>query len=202
MKTNQILYFLLFAYIVSIGFIEIFQLPIVGAKFQPPEIIFLVALVFWVKQMGRNLLKVAFKPGKLSAAILVYLTAITLATAFAVEPKPWLELTGSIYLLFVFIVFSSTLPTFENLCKFILNSFLVCGIIAALAGISGWMLTRFGVDTPLAWSAQTYYPYLGKIGRAQGFTTTPNMLMSLLGVCILLHFSKTLLHSSANMSRG
>lgn len=71
--------------------------------------------------------------------------------------------------------------------KFIQHAFLVCGIVAALSGIIGWVLAEFRIETILAMSADVSYPYLGYIGRATGFMNSPNMLFNLLGVCIIIY---------------
>ena len=100
-----------------------------------------------------------------------------------------METIGLIYLLFVFFVFKTSVLDPSKAAPFVRNAFVACGTIAALAGITGFILYMSGIDSPLAWDTQRPYPYFGYVGRAQGFADTPNMLLNVAGICSLLYYS-------------
>lgn len=204
---------LLIAYIIAIGFLEIFDFPIVGAKIQPPEVIFLLIFGLWLfhpasffegsgvrsQELGGGsssfsiLPKVLGDLGGLRGAIVFYFLAFFFSCLANNYLKSWLEFSGLIYLILLFYIFQESLKrNYIEIGKLLFKWFPISGAIAALIGIIGWILTQNGIHTQLANSTTTYYPYFGYIGRAKGFTTNPNMLMSILAICILLKSSEML----------
>lgn len=181
-------------YILSLSFLTIFDLPIVGAKIQPPEIIFGIILIGFLFRFKSSIKFNETKFDKpLNKSLLFYFLAITLSCCFAQQWTSWLEWLGLIYLLLLFVVFTYLLKSLNtDLKKYVITAFYFSGLVAAILGVIGWLLARYGIVTSLAVQPDSYYPYLGYIGRATGFTTNPNMLMSILAVVFLLKFSDLL----------
>ena len=84
-------------YIISISFQTILTLPVVDRKIQPPEIIFLMTIIFLLF----NLRKISFSKfrwNKLDIGLVIYLGVILITTFFAKNIRPYIELLGLFYL--------------------------------------------------------------------------------------------------------
>ncbi len=191
---KRVLPTLLIGYILSLGFLAVFDLPIVGSKIQPPEVIFLMILGIIASSSGRRPEK--FYPpvsdrSYLLSSILFYTLAVLLSCLFSNNFKSWFEFAGLIYLITLFLIFNRSFwGKILDAKKVLFHWLPISGTLAAILGILGWILTQYGIHTQLANASTTYYPYFGYIGRAKGFTTNPNMLMSILAICILLKSSE------------
>lgn len=199
-KINRVIKFLIALYILSFSFLQIFDFPIVGTKVQPPEIVFLLLFSFVSisafnrinKQgLGKSLNHIAQKIGQTDwkdiLAICIYSLTVLTSTIYHNELKSWFEFLGLIYLILVFFIIRFYLSelTTSRVVKYVILS----GLLASILGILGWSLAQFGIETPLALSKASYYPYMGYSGRAKAFTMNPNMLMSIVVVSFLFKFS-------------
>ena len=66
-----------------------------------------------------------------------------------------------------------------------IKPFIFSVVFASLLAISGWFFDLLGMSNVLVFQHENY-PYFGTIGRARSFTSTPNMLGSLILVASLL----------------
>lgn len=202
-KIQKLIPFLLIGYIFSFSFLTIFDFPIIGTKVQPPELIFLLIIgvigvdfLLAKKKLDRflQLVKKLSKPfssfsDNLIFPIILYSFTAFLSAFFHNELKVWFEFFGVMYLISLFLIFQLFKDKFSS--EKIFKYFIISGIIAATLGILGWILTQFGIETPLSTSkVGYYYMYFGYIGRALAFTMNPNMLMSIIGTSFLLKFSE------------
>ena len=187
-RSSDLLRFFLFAYVISVGFTDVLNLPLVGSKIQVPEIIFIPLLFTWIIHNFKDASIRNLLPGKLELSILLYILVAALSTIFNESTKSWLEVIGLIYLFGVYIVFKTSLKLIPDPAKFIRTAFISCGIVAALSAKFGWTLASNGIETILAMPDDVNYPYLGHLARATGFMDSPNMLFNLLAVCMLIYF--------------
>lgn len=74
--------------------------------------------------------------------------------------------------------------------------------LAAAMGMLGFALSQMGIHTPLAFSADSAYPYLGNAARARALTAWPNMLASILMLALLLLAAGAASRLSANLRRA
>lgn len=74
--------------------------------------------------------------------------------------------------------------------------------LAAAMGVLGFALSQVGTQTPLAFSADSAYPYLGSAARARALTATPNMLASILMLALLLLAAGAASRLNANLRRA
>ena len=171
---------LIYSYCFLIPFMNLLKLPMLGRKIQLTEIIFLLLVIQFLYLVGTQKIKVNYK---MSALILSWPLSVSIATLINFNRSSILELFGSIYLSLLAIIISTLV--LENRIKIqnILMSILLGGISAGTLGIIGWLLTQNEYPTSLAWDSSRDYPYLGKVGRAQGYTTNPNMLASYMVMC-------------------
>lgn len=187
MSRESTLKILLVAYVISVGFTDILELPIVGSKIQLSEFIFIPLIIVWALHVYHRFSFNHINATRLEYSILFYFLVVFVSSLVAGQAKSWFELLGCIYLAMIYLVFKTTLSLISNHLGFIVTAFVACGVVAAISGITGWVLAQFGIDTWLAMPADIYYPYLGYIGRATGFMVSPNMLFNLLGVSLLLY---------------
>lgn len=189
MSFNKTLRLLLFAYVVALGFTEVLHLSSPFSKLQIPELIFIPLFLVWLIRIGKDFFITRQKINSLEGS-LVLLSGIYIASsAYSGSERSWMETIGLIYLFFVFLIFKTSVTALPRVTLFIRNAFVTCGIIAAFAGITGFLLYMSGINSPLAWDTQRPYPYFGYAGRAQGFADTPNMLLNVLGICFLIFYS-------------
>lgn len=94
------------------------------------------------------------------------------------------EAAVSLYLACLY--FAVRIACRATLVETALRAMVVSFGIAAVLGASGWLAAELGKGTPLAFAADTAYPYLGRAARATALSATPNMLAGLLGLALLL----------------
>ena len=178
---------LILMYIISISFQTILELPVVGHKIQPPEIIFLLTTIFLLF----NFRKIPYKkliPNLVDIALLTYLGAVFGTAFFAKNFHPFLEFFGLVYLLVNYFIVRLFLISIENnLDVFIKKGILWMGLLSAIFGVLGIFTTYFLGENPLGFIYEDY-PYFGDIIRVEGFTSTPHMLASILNVSVLFLF--------------
>jgi len=180
-------WYLLGAYVLALNALEVLDLPWVGSKVQVPELVFLLLLVGVVVWGEWRRVEEGVRGGNWKTPLVGWLGAVFLSAAVAGTLKGWLEFVGVVYLGCVFLLFKSALERGGPEGRvWLVRVFGWAGLLGAGLGLTGWVLSMAGWDTPLAWSAQTWFPYLGHVARAQGLTGNPNMLHSLLAGPFLL----------------
>ena len=168
-------------YILSLAFTRVFDFPVVGHRVQLPEIVFIGALFTILPALKWKELRFSY----FDWGCLLLIGMHLLAALRVGELKGVLEVVALVYL--YLLSWSFRLLPLEK--GALTKAFKGLGVLAASLGIIGWFLAALGVETALAWPTTTYYPYLGYIGRAEGFSGHPSMLMSILLTCILFTIS-------------
>lgn len=180
---------LLVLYIISIGFTDVINLPVIGRKIQTPEIIFVFIIFAFIGKLIReqNILSVfQMKWRLLDFGILAYVSSVIVSCFTAYCQSCWFDVIGTIYLIGIYLFIRLLLEgKTVHLYKYFEYAFVRLGVFVAISGIIGWILTQFNIPNILAWPTGEYYPYLGYIGRASGFTRTPGMLASILTICTI-----------------
>lgn len=170
-------------YIVAIPFHRsVWRLPFFGDRIQPAEfflgILALVALALVLS--GR--IRYRFSP--LDIPAFLWLAANVISNAMAgFSGRLLLETAKVAAVVLVYLIFRLLLS--DGFLRKLPDVFLLSALIASLLAILGSVLSACGIQTALAELMQTY-PYIGKIGRAMAFTSTPNMLGSFLMTALLL----------------
>jgi O-antigen ligase len=182
-------------YFLSLGLIDIIELPTVGKKIQLPEIIFLLLTISLIPSIFKSWRKILFPiRSPISTAIFFYLIAFSFSVIVNQNHKSFLELIGLLYLICVFVLFRSFLINTIKSHYSILNKLLeYLGVFIAITGIIGWILVQFDINTSLAFAKTTYYPYFGYIGRAKGSFPTPALFTNILGALFLFKIGTILI---------
>lgn len=174
---------LLALYIVVLPFHRaVWKLPFFGEKLQPAELsLGILAMYFFYLLFSRRL-TYRFSPFDIPA-VLWLLANIVSNWAAGFNGHLLLETLKVIAVVLVYFVFRLLLN--DGFLEKTADIFLFSALITASLAILGSGLSFFGVSTTLVALMQTY-PYVGRIGRAMAFTSTPNMLASILMTALLL----------------
>ncbi|MHB8260519.1 MAG: O-antigen ligase family protein [Bacteroidia bacterium] len=169
---------LFFTYILSFAF----QALIKNCPVQLPEYIFGLLVLYCIAA------RLNFFPKKLSWAdifLLLFIVVITLDNLFIHSKNSLIQCLIQGYLLCVFFLFRYFFIVWkEAMIALVSKAFICMGILASLCGITGFLLHYVGIETGLM---DVYYnfPYSGDRIRALGFTSSPGMLMELIGVAFI-----------------
>src|SRR5690349_6396081 len=147
-RGQKLLQYLLFLYILSLGFTDLLELPVVGKKIQFPEMMFIPLAMCSIWQFRHTLLS-SFKPGPLELSMMI-------SAAVSSQSGTRLEIAGIIYLVVVYIIFKSSLSIFPKPELFISNAIIFSGSVAALLGITGWIISQMGLQTILSMPADIH----------------------------------------------
>jgi hypothetical protein len=177
---------LLFMYVLSIAFQDFMRLPGVLRKVQLPEILFLLLLVtfpFSYLRQYRFERADRFLIGILS----VYWLANAVSSVLSGHFSAIAESGGRLYLI---ILFAMTVMYLNQLSKTDIRrqATFACiglGILLALTGIFGTLSSLAGFPSLMA-DESLDYPYLGTVFRAQGFTHTPAMMVSIFSIIVVV----------------
>ena len=174
-------------YIIAFPFHRaVWKLPFFKEKIQPAEFsLAILALYFFYLLFSRRI-KYWFSPFDIPA--ILWLLANIISNAL-VGFNDHLLLETVKVLAVVLIYFLFRLLMNDSFLDKLTDIFLFSALITSLLAISGSWLSFFGIQTVWVAEMQTY-PYIGKIGRAMAFTSTPNMLGSILMVALLLKFTQ------------
>jgi O-antigen ligase len=174
---------LLGLYIVAIPFHRsVWRLPVFGERLQPSELALGILLLYFLYLVFSRRVTCWFSPFDVPA-LLWLLANVAINAAVGFGPHLLLETAKVVAVVLVYFVFRLLLHD-DFLGKFA-DIMLFAALIASLLAIAGSLLSAFGVRT--AWIAQMQtYPYIGAVGRAMAFTSTPNMLGSFLMTALLL----------------
>ena len=178
----------LFTYLVSTAFTDVLTLPGIVSKIQVPELVFFPLFAIWLFELFKERKFSNSRIEPLEWAILLYIFFTMISALISGEQSSWLEVTGLIYLAAVYLVYKTSLRFIPRSGNFVYSAFIVCGVIASLTGIAGWVLSTTGFETVLAMPADHPYPYMGPVSRATGWMVSPNMLFNLISVVLLIYF--------------
>jgi O-antigen ligase len=174
---------LLGLYIIALPFHHaVWKLPFFQERIQPAELFLGLLAIVGLVLISSGRVKYWFAP--FDIPVLLWLAANIISNALAgFNNHLLLETTKVFAVVLVYFLFR-LLMTDDFLDKFT-DIFLFSALIASLLAITGSLLSIFGIQTVLTVQMRTY-PYIGKIGRAMAFTSTPNMLGSILMTALLL----------------
>lgn len=167
----------LLLFTLALPFVRIALLPVVDAKIQPTELIFLVLAPLAVLAYGRSLWP---KDLLLRVGLIAYLGANVVSAAVSQNLSAGLESLGRIYLaLLALMVARYVAEAPEKHGRQLLDYFLYGTAALAVCTYFGYALAL--VDGPNS-MVQVYgnYPYLGTVLRAKGFTAGAGMLIIVL----------------------
>jgi hypothetical protein len=176
---------LLFAYILSFAF----QALIPNYRWQLPECIFGILISCCL------LFKVNFLPKKITPIdffLLIFIALITVDNLIIHSKNSISQCLIQAYLLGVFLLFRYFFILWkQEMIVLVSKAFICMGVLASLCGIIGFIINYTGGDTKLV---DVYYgfPYLGNTIRAVGFTSSPDMLIELIGLAFAFLFSHIL----------
>ncbi len=172
-------------YLLILPFHRVWVLPWLGAKLQPPEVVFLglaiAAAAMWMRG------EVHWRFTYADAAAASWLAAHLLALAWSSEARSrdgLIQTLGAAHLMSLYLAVRLT-ATPRLLDRFG-EWFGYSAAVAAALGIAGSLAAYAGLPNPLATVALTPVPYLGHAARAQAFTAGPQMLASILLMAIPL----------------
>jgi O-antigen ligase len=175
--------FLLGAYIVALPFHRaVWKLPFFAARLQPAELALGILALYGLVLVISGRVKYWFSP--FDIPVLLWLAVNIFGNALAGYSSHLLLETSKV-LAVVLVYFLFRLLVADDFLRRFSDIFLFSALIASLLAIAGSILSLFGMQTVLVIQMQTY-PYIGKIGRAMAFTSTPNMLGSILMTALLL----------------
>lgn len=170
-------------YIIAIPFHRaVWKLPFVGEKIQPAELFLGILACYALVRILSGRVKPWFSP--LDIPALLWLAANVVSNAIAgFDGHLLLETAKVIAVVLVYFIFRLLLS--DDFLEKISDVFMLSALVASLLALLGSVLSALGTQTALAELMQTY-PYIGRIGRAMAFTSTPNMLGSFLMTALLL----------------
>jgi O-antigen ligase len=180
MNKSKLFPILLFAYVLSLAFQDFMRFSTVFRKVQLPEIIFLLLILsfpFTYFRQYRFDKSDRFLIGTLS----VYWFTNIISSVMSGQFSAIAESFGRLYLILLFgmATFYFAQLSRIDLKRYAQNACLALGILLSLTGIGGIIARICGFQSFLVGISENY-PYLGTVYRAQGFTHTPAMLVSLL----------------------
>lgn len=170
-------------YIVAIPFHRaVWKLPVFGQRLQPAELALGVLFLYFLYLVFTRRVSYWFSPFDIPA--LLWLLANVASNAM-IGFNPHLLLETAKILVVVLVYFIFRLLLLDDFLGKFADIMMLSALIASLLAIAGSLLSMFGIQTVLIAQMQTY-PYIGAIGRAMAFTSTPNMLGSFLMTALLL----------------
>jgi O-antigen ligase len=180
MNKSKLFPVLLLAYVLSLAFQDFMRFSTAFRKVQLPEILFLLlALSFPLKYLRQYHFE---KNDRIMVGTLgIYWLTNIISSVISGKFSAIAESFGRLYLI---ILFGMATLYFMQLTKIelrrtTLNACLALGILLALTSIGGIVAQYSGFPSQLVGISEDY-PYFGTVYRAQGFTHTPAMLVSLL----------------------
>ena len=182
---KNIVFGLIYLYILTISF-QTLGFRLKGLYIGLPEIIFFVLAplaIIHVKFSGQK-----FWIDKFDLFVFGWLITNILAgwyTGF--DSIVVLEIIKTAYLVVLYMVLKWTIT--PGIIEKIIKAIILSSLIATLTGVIGFRFGYINIDTSL--TIKRAFPYLtGNIFQAKGFTSSPNMLASIIMIGILLQFKK------------
>ncbi len=190
MNKTKLFPVLLFAYVLSLAFQDFMRFSTMFRKVQLPEILFLLlALSFPFAYLRQY--KFDRKDRFLGASLGIYWLANVVSSVMSGKFSAIAESCGRLYLI---LLFGMATLYFSALSKTVLrektiHASIVLGVILSLTGIGGIVAHFCGFPSILVGVSEDY-PYFGTVYRAQGFTHTPAMLVSLLSFTGIIAYTE------------
>jgi O-antigen ligase len=180
MNKKKLFPVLLFAYVLSLAFQDFLRFATTFRKVQLPEILFLLLLITFPWQYFKQY-KFDKNDRILIGALSIYWLANVASSIVSGRFSAMAESSGRLYLI---LLFGMAMLYFQQLSKTELraktiNVSIILGVFLSLTGIGGIIAHFCGFPSILVGVSEDY-PYFGTVYRAQGFTHTPAMLVSLL----------------------
>jgi hypothetical protein len=179
-KTKGLDVFLI-GYLISMPFISILDLPLLGRKFQLPEVVFLIGIVHVIINN-----KKIFHFKRVDWTLLSLPIVFGVSAIFYLQLTPLLEALGLVYLFFVYRLFFLSVNSQEQ-CFYLLGSALnVLSVIMLLITFSVAILSYTGLLESEYLFERKWIPIVGWVIRISGFSPTPNMWLAILVFTISL----------------
>jgi O-antigen ligase len=180
MNKKKLFPILLFAYVLSLAVQDFLRFSTTFRKVQLPEILFLFLLISFPWQYLRQY-KFEKSDHILLGSLGIYWLANVVSSIISGQFSAIAESFGRLYLIGLFgmaTLYFFQLSKAELRAKTTQASILL-GVLLAVTGIGGIIAHFCGFPSILVGVSEDY-PYFGTVYRAQGFTHTPAMLVSLL----------------------
>ncbi|MEM1358124.1 MAG: O-antigen ligase family protein [Bacteroidota bacterium] len=167
----------LLLYVLLLPFVRIALLPLVQAKIQPTELVFLLLLPLGWLRYGSQLLP---QSRWLNVALLTYFLANLSSALFAWDIHALLEAIGRGYLVLLALLVSAFVKeTGRGSLDQLLQVFLYGTVVLVAITYLGYLAAVLGYDNSMV-QVYAQYPYLGTVMRAKGFTGGAGMLIIVL----------------------
>lgn len=190
----KILKSLLLAYVLVIPFNNLIELPLFERRLQLTELVFgfLFCFTLSIKDIRIRLLSRSILM-HLNLWLLTLVIALIISVMCSFSINALMELAGIGYLVLLYVVVRLLMDVKIVSLGELEKAFLCSGILIALTAILGWLLSYNSIVNNLCTENTTYYPYIGNVGRASGFTSSPSMLCIYLGCCLFIIVNKFML---------
>ncbi len=167
------------AYLLSLPFQAVWDLPYVGSKVQPPELVFLAGLLILFRQLWKTV-----ELHRVEKALL--LLPVAMLVSFVANPglSPLLEALGLVYLYGVFLLFRALARCSEWLEPAF--TALSCCLIGL--SVASFIIAIAGADPEGFWSEWKWLPFLGYLPRISGTAPSSNLWASLLSFAGYFHW--------------
>ncbi len=196
MNKSKLFAALLFTYVLSLAFQDFMRFSGVFRKVQLPEILFLLLVISFPFSHFRQY-RFSRADCILVGTLSVYWFANIVSSVLSGKFSAIAESCGRLYLIVLFgmaTLYFAQLPKTALRDKTI-NASIVLGVLLSLTGIGGIVAHFCGFSSILVGVSEDY-PYFGTVYRAQGFTHTPAMLVSLLSFTGILVYTEGSLNFS------
>ncbi len=169
--------FLWLTYIILASNSNLWKLPHLDSKFQLSEILFLLLFPLSIPLLK----KIKFTP--IDYLFLGYASLFIINVFLHPELNVLLEVSGTLYLVSMYFLLSRFLAQVPQIDAYLKKAFLGLLVFACISAIIGYLLYVFDLSTRYVIDYKDY-PYLGDIVRWRGFSASPNMLSSIICICI------------------
>ncbi|MDX1378946.1 MAG: hypothetical protein R3307_08865, partial [Anaerolineales bacterium] len=173
----------LVAYCAALPIQVLWTLPVLGDKLQLPEFVSLV--LFATAWRQRRLLHIGIMD-RLDRTLLLYPALVLVNFLLTGEGAVLKEVAGAIYLFCLYYVLHRYLKVLRwSSHAVVITLARVMVISVATMSVAALLLHYTGISSQFVFSFAGY-PYLGDVVRVQGLARTPNMLMSVSAVSVLI----------------
>jgi hypothetical protein len=201
-----LLTFVLCLYIVSIGFIDFFNLPYFAKKIQLPEMITIIGIFplvcLYIIKHKNYFTNYWQSINIIDIFILFYIISLAVADLMGKHHHAIPTLMGYFYLMFIFFCFKFIYFSAKNNNQdFFLKleqAVIWLGVIQSCIGLVGWLFWYFADIESSFIQLRVSYMYFNKVARIQGLAGDPNMLASILSTSIIFIYNKILIEKYNN----
>jgi hypothetical protein len=173
LKITQLL---ILSYLTSLAFAKWWDLPVLGYKFQLPEVVFLLGLIL----LGLGKINFRWRAfDRLDWGITALITLVAIGALGGDFKESWLGVLGWGYLYAGYLLFSRIeVGDMHARLKLVSQGWMGAAILVSIGGIVGVACWRLGVDNFLV--HEKYLPYWGEGARAASFVRHPDVLANLI----------------------